>query len=39
MTFYTRHGDYVGRAARFVLLLSLLYFVAYRVRRRNHLVP
>lgn len=38
-TFYTRYGDYLGRIAEYVLLLSLLYFVAYRVRRRNHLVP
>lgn len=38
-TFYTRHGDYLGRIAELVLLLSALYFAAYRVKRRNHLVP
>ena len=38
-TFYTRHGDYVGRIAQYVLLLSVLYFAAYRVKRRNYLVP
>lgn len=37
-TFYTLSGDYIGRIAEYVLLLSVLYFVAYRVRRRNHLV-
>ncbi len=37
-TFYTRYGDYLARIAEYVLLLSLLYFVAYRVKRRNHLV-
>ncbi|MDE7122877.1 MAG: apolipoprotein N-acyltransferase [Alistipes sp.] len=39
VTFYTRHGDFVGRIAQYVLLLSALYFVAYRVKRRNYLVP
>lgn len=38
MTFYTRYGDYVGRIAEYVLLLCLLYYVAYRVKRRSHLV-
>ena len=38
MTFYTRYGDYLARIAQYVLLLSVLYFIAYRVRRRNHLV-
>ncbi|MBE5034588.1 apolipoprotein N-acyltransferase [Gallalistipes aquisgranensis] len=39
ITFYTRYGDYIGRLSSYVFLLSLLYFVAYRTRRRNHLVP
>lgn len=39
MTFYTRYGDYIGRIAEYVWLLCALYFVAYRVRKRNHLVP
>ena len=39
ITFYTRYGDYIGRLCSYVLLLGLLYYVAYRTRRRNHLVP
>lgn len=38
VTFYTRYGDYIGRMAQYVLLLSLLYFAAYRIRKRNYLV-
>lgn len=38
LTFYTRYGDYIARIAELTLLLCLLYYVAYRVRRRNHLV-
>ena len=37
-TFYTRYGDYVARIAEYVLLLSLLYYVAYRIKRKNYLV-
>ena len=37
-SFYTRHGDYLGRIAQYVLLLSVLYYIAYRVKRRNYLV-
>ena len=37
-TFYTRYGDYLARLSCYVLLLCVLYFVAYRVRRRNYLV-
>lgn len=37
-TFYTRYGDYIGRIAEYLLLLSVLYYIAYRVKRRNHLV-
>lgn len=37
-TIYTRYGDWVARISCFVATLSLLYYVAYRVRRRNHLV-
>lgn len=39
LTFYTRYGDWVARTAQYVLLLAVLYFAAYRVKRRNHLVP
>ena len=38
LTFYTRHGDYLGCIAELVLLLSVLYYAAYRVKRRNYLV-
>ena len=39
LTFYTRYGDWAGRAAEYVALLSVLTYAVYRVRRRNHLVP
>ncbi len=38
VTFYTRYGDWIARTAELLSLLSLLYFAAYRVRRRNYLV-
>ncbi len=38
LTLYTRYGDYVGRIALYVALLSVLYYVAYRIKRRNHLI-
>ena len=39
VTFYTRYGDYLGRIAGYLLLLCVLYFVAYRIKRRNYLGP
>ena len=38
LTFYTRYGDYLAHISEYVLLLCVLYFVAYRYKRRNHLV-
>ncbi|MBO5830258.1 MAG: apolipoprotein N-acyltransferase [Alistipes sp.] len=38
MTIYTRYGDWIARIAGYVAILALMYYVAYRVRRRNHLV-
>lgn len=38
LTFYTRYGDYVARIAEYLMLLGVLYYVAYRFRKRNHLV-
>lgn len=38
MTFYTRHGDYIGRISVYVLLLTVLSFAVYRVKRRHHLM-
>lgn len=37
-TFYTRYGDIPGRMAQYVAGLCLLYYAAWRIRRRNHLV-
>lgn len=37
-TFYTLYGDYVGRIAQYVMGLCLLYYIAYRVRKKNHLI-
>lgn len=37
-TAYVLYGDWIARVSVLVALLSLLYYVAYRVRRRNHLV-
>ena len=39
ITLYTRYGDYIARIALFLAALCLLYAVAYRIRRKNHLVP
>ncbi len=39
LTFYTRYGDYLGRIAEYLSLLCVLYYAAYRVKRRNHLIP
>lgn len=38
ITTYVKYGDWVARLSIYVALLSILNFVAYRVRRRNHLV-
>lgn len=38
ITFYTRYGDYLGRIGEYLMLLCVLYYIAYRVRRKNHLV-
>ena len=37
-TLYVKYGDWLGRLSTLVSLLTLLYYSAYRVRRRNHLV-
>jgi apolipoprotein N-acyltransferase len=37
-TFYTRYGDYLGRIAEYLMLLCILYYIAYRAKRRNYLV-
>ncbi|MDR2882490.1 MAG: apolipoprotein N-acyltransferase [Alistipes sp.] len=38
MTVFTRLGDWPCRVSLLLLSLSILYFIAYRIRRRNHLV-
>ena len=35
-TFYTRYGDYIGRASELVMLLCVLGFFAQAVKRRMH---
>lgn len=37
-TIYVRYGDWIGRLAIFLTFLSLLYYSAYRIRLKNHLV-
>lgn len=38
VTFYAQAGDYLGRLGTYLWILSLLYYVSYRFRRRSHLV-
>ncbi len=38
MTIYTIYGDYIARIASFIAVLSLLYYLVYRSRKRHHLV-
>ena len=38
VTFYATWGDYLGRLGGYVFLLSLLYYVSYRMRKKSHLV-
>lgn len=38
MTLFTRYGDITGRASTGVFLLSLLYFFAYRRRKKDYIV-
>ena len=37
-TAYVTYGDWVGRMGLLLTFLGVLYFVAYRIRRKNHLV-
>lgn len=38
LTIYTLYGDYIARIMQYLAMLSLLYFVAYRARKRHYLV-
>jgi apolipoprotein N-acyltransferase len=37
-TTYVKYGDWVGRMSLLLTLLGVLYYAAYRIRRKNHLV-
>ncbi len=37
-TLFVRYGDITGRASTGVFLLSLLYFFAYRRRKKDYIV-
>ena len=37
-TIYLRYGDWIGRLSWLLTLLCVLYYSAYRIRRKNHLV-
>ncbi len=37
-TLYVRFGDYLARISLLVLGLSILYFIAYRIRKKDHIV-
>ena len=38
ITFYALYGDVLGRVSCYTFLLSLLYYIVYRFRRRSHLI-
>ena len=38
LTFYTRYGDYLGRISELLMGLCILYYIAYRIKKKNHLV-
>ncbi len=38
ITYYVRYGDQIARLCVYVFLLGLLYFMAYRVRKKFHIV-
>lgn len=38
VTLYVRYGDIVARWAVYIAVLSVLYYISYRARRRNHIV-
>ena len=37
-TVYTIYGDWIARISTFVAVLTILYYIAYRIRKRNYLV-
>lgn len=38
ITFFVKYGDMIGRASGYTLILSLLYYVAYRRKKKDHLI-
>ena len=38
VTYYMMYGDFIARVSCFVAFLAIMYFVAYRIKRRNYLV-
>lgn len=38
ITFYVMYGDWVARIATYIAALALMYFISYRIKRRNNLV-
>lgn len=37
LTFYVMYGDMIGRLCGYTFILTLLYYCAYRYKKRNHL--
>ncbi len=37
LTVYSRYGDFIARIAVFIAILSLLNYMVFRIRQRNHL--
>jgi apolipoprotein N-acyltransferase len=37
-TAYVTYGDWLGRMGLLLTFLGVMYFTAYRIRRKNHLV-
>ncbi len=38
LTFYVKYGDYIGRICSYIFALTLLYFISYIYKKRNHLI-
>lgn len=38
ITFFTTYGDMTGRASTYAFVLSIFYYVAYRRRKKDHIV-
>ena len=37
LTVYTKYGDYIGRVCSYIFILTILYFISYRYKKRSHL--